>query len=175
MSAFLSGEMKDTVQINPAGAYGMTAPRSHPSLWAAAHRFSLVLERFFSRKERQKLFRSWPGSASMWIKVSCHPPRCMHPNYCKSRLNMQGGDDVWGNATWAPDDVPNSTHTHGALIAFRNASSALDGDMEPNNMTSSEAGTWILERTPTTFQVRTTFQGNHLSDEISRPTENVGD
>ena len=28
-----------------------------------------VLERFFSRKERQKLFRSWAGSASMWIKV----------------------------------------------------------------------------------------------------------
>ncbi|KAI1794246.1 phospholipid:diacylglycerol acyltransferase [Ganoderma leucocontextum] len=111
MSAFLSGEMKDTVQINPAGAY--------------------VLERFFSRKERQKLFRSWAGSASMWIK---------------------GGDDVWGNATSAPDDVSNSTQSHGALIAFREASSALDGDMELNNMTSSEAGTWILERTPTTFQ-----------------------
>lgn len=29
-----------------------------------------VLERFFSRKERQKLFHSWVGSASMWLKVS---------------------------------------------------------------------------------------------------------
>lgn len=29
----------------------------------------VVLERFFSRKERAKLFRSWAGSASMWIKV----------------------------------------------------------------------------------------------------------
>ncbi|KAJ3523247.1 hypothetical protein NM688_g8760 [Phlebia brevispora] len=36
MAAFLSGEMKDTVQMNPAGAY--------------------VLERFFSRRERKKLF-----------------------------------------------------------------------------------------------------------------------
>lgn len=27
MAAFLSGEMKDTVQVNPAGAYG--APPSH--------------------------------------------------------------------------------------------------------------------------------------------------
>ncbi|OCH84725.1 hypothetical protein OBBRIDRAFT_839485 [Obba rivulosa] len=27
-----------------------------------------VLERFFSHKEPQKLFRSWAGSASMWIK-----------------------------------------------------------------------------------------------------------
>ncbi|KAF8973168.1 Lecithin:cholesterol acyltransferase-domain-containing protein [Flammula alnicola] len=56
MAAFLSGEMKDTVQMNPAGAYGSSTP--------------LVLERFFSRKERQTLFRSWAGSASMWIKAS---------------------------------------------------------------------------------------------------------
>lgn len=48
MAAFLSGEMKDTVQMNPAGAY--------------------VLERFFSRKERRSLFLSWSGSASMWMK-----------------------------------------------------------------------------------------------------------
>ena len=26
MSAFLSGEMKDTVQVNPAGAYGTASP-----------------------------------------------------------------------------------------------------------------------------------------------------
>ena len=51
MSAFLSGEMKDTVELNPAGAY--------------------VLEKFLSRQERAKLFRSWAGSASMWVKVSC--------------------------------------------------------------------------------------------------------
>ncbi|OBZ69479.1 Phospholipid:diacylglycerol acyltransferase [Grifola frondosa] len=90
MSAFLSGEMKDTVQMNPAGAY--------------------VLERFFSRKERQKLFRSWAGSASMWIK---------------------GGDAIWGNATFAPDDTSNHSL---------------------ENMTSDTAGTWILEHTPESFQ-----------------------
>ncbi|CDO75696.1 hypothetical protein BN946_scf184585.g9 [Trametes cinnabarina] len=111
MAAFLSGEMKDTVQINPAGAY--------------------VLERFFSRKERQKLFRSWAGSASMWIK---------------------GGDDVWGNATWAPDDLDNSTHSHGALISFRANSPATEGADGLFNMTSNQAGTWILERTPVSFQ-----------------------
>ncbi|KAH9895210.1 phospholipid:diacylglycerol acyltransferase [Cubamyces lactineus] len=112
MAAFLSGEMKDTVQINPAGAY--------------------VLERFFSRKERQKLFRSWAGSASMWIK---------------------GGDDVWGNATWAPDDLENVTHSHGALIAFRQNSPALESNENGLfNMTSNQAGTWILERTPESFQ-----------------------
>ena len=49
MVAFLSGEMKDTVAMSPAAAY--------------------ILERFFSKKDRAKLFRSWAGSASMWIKV----------------------------------------------------------------------------------------------------------
>ncbi|TCD62272.1 hypothetical protein EIP91_007111 [Steccherinum ochraceum] len=109
MSAFLSGEMKDTVQMNPAGAY--------------------VLERFFSKKERQKLFRSWAGSASMWVK---------------------GGDAVWGNTTSAPDDIDDSDHSHGELIAFRQ--SAVEHDPEIMNMTSDSAGNWILERTPPSFQ-----------------------
>ncbi|KAL4244981.1 (4-O-methyl)-D-glucuronate--lignin esterase [Abortiporus biennis] len=109
MAAFLSGEMKDTVQMNPAGAY--------------------VLERFFSRKERQRLFRSWAGSASMWIK---------------------GGDAVWGNSTFAPDDVLNSTHSHGELIAFRQSVSEQDSTL--SNMTADAAGAWILEHTPTDFQ-----------------------
>jgi len=112
MSAFLSGEMKDTVQVNPAGAY--------------------VLERFFSRKERQKLFRSWAGSASMWMK---------------------GGDAVWGNATFAPDDMSDNARSHGELIVFRESIIATEGhDSRLTNMTASEAGTWILERTPTHFQ-----------------------
>jgi len=53
MVAFLSGEMKDTVAMSPAASY--------------------VLERFFSKKDRAKLFRSWAGSASMWIKVRSLP------------------------------------------------------------------------------------------------------
>ncbi|KAF9650657.1 phospholipid diacylglycerol acyltransferase [Thelephora ganbajun] len=107
MAAFLSGEMKDTVQMNPAGAY--------------------VLERFFSRKERARLFRSWVGSASMWVK---------------------GGDTIWGNSTHAPDDVDGADHSHGELIAFR----AKLNDTTVKNMTADNAGTWILEHTPTTFQ-----------------------
>jgi phospholipid:diacylglycerol acyltransferase len=49
MAAFLSGEMKDTVQMSPAATY--------------------VLDRYFNKRDRAKLFRSWAGSASMWIKV----------------------------------------------------------------------------------------------------------
>ncbi len=48
MTPFLSGEMRDTVEINPLGSY--------------------VLEKFFSRKERAELFRRWPGASSMYMK-----------------------------------------------------------------------------------------------------------
>lgn len=111
MAAFLSGEMKDTVQMNPAGAY--------------------VLERFFSRKERRKLFHSWSGSASMWIK---------------------GGNDVWGNSTWAPDDLEEKGHTHGELIAFRDSVLKALGEDTLANMTADAASSWVLAHTPTYFQ-----------------------
>ncbi|KAK0504549.1 phospholipid:diacylglycerol acyltransferase [Armillaria luteobubalina] len=111
MAAFLSGEMKDTVQMNPAGSY--------------------VLERFFSRAERKKLFLSWGGSASMWIK---------------------GGDAIWGNGRFAPDDQSDSIHTHGELIAFRESQMLSAENDSIGNMTSEQAGTWILQHTPTTFQ-----------------------
>ncbi|GAA5859636.1 hypothetical protein JCM8547_006173 [Rhodosporidiobolus lusitaniae] len=48
MAALLSGEMRDTVEINQAAVY--------------------LLERVFSRQERAKLFRSWAGAASMMLK-----------------------------------------------------------------------------------------------------------
>ncbi|KAJ3784308.1 phospholipid:diacylglycerol acyltransferase [Lentinula aff. detonsa] len=150
MAAFLSGEMKDTVQMNPAGSY--------------------VLERFFSRAERRKLFLSWAGSASMWIKA------------CSS---FSGGDAIWGNSTFAPDDPSEdfdheidandvrkrrSGHTHGELISFRHvpvSTPRQEGEMDPQtnfrllnedngagvkNMTSEMAGEWILEHTPSSFQ-----------------------
>ncbi|KAJ3772738.1 phospholipid:diacylglycerol acyltransferase [Lentinula raphanica] len=145
MAAFLSGEMKDTVQMNPAGSY--------------------VLERFFSRAERRKLFLSWAGSASMWIK---------------------GGDAIWGNSTSAPDDPHEDSvheletndvrerrcgHTHGELISFRHVPVSApmyeEGEKDEKvdtrllnednaagvkNMTSEMAGQWILEHTPSSFQ-----------------------
>ncbi|KAL1746161.1 Lecithin:cholesterol acyltransferase-domain-containing protein [Schizophyllum fasciatum] len=138
MAALLSGEMKDTVQMNPAGAY--------------------VLERFFSRKERQQLFRSWAGSASMWVK---------------------GGDAVWGDGNSAPDDAPGMQSSFGHLVAFRQ----IDGDSQNasdvgnvgtadraadlRNMTSEEAGTWILQHTPSTFQkmMETNFSQGMERDE----------
>jgi phospholipid:diacylglycerol acyltransferase len=92
----------------------------------------VVLERFFSRKERQKLFRSWAGSASMWLK---------------------GGDAVWGNEIRAPDDDYNATHSHGELISFRrNPIGNLD-EAPSKNMTADETSGWILKHMPSSFQV----------------------
>ncbi|KAH9073083.1 Lecithin:cholesterol acyltransferase-domain-containing protein [Lactarius deliciosus] len=108
-AALLSGEMKDTVDLNPAGAY--------------------VLERFFSRKERQLLFRSWAGGASLWVK---------------------GGNAVWGNATHAPDDGEGRHHTYGELISFRRMDPMPPGGED--NLTADEAGPWILRHTPWTFR-----------------------
>ncbi|EFP88727.2 uncharacterized protein PGTG_14693 [Puccinia graminis f. sp. tritici CRL 75-36-700-3] len=48
LAALLSGEMRDTVELNPAGVY--------------------ILEKLFSRRERAAMFRSWAGSAALWPK-----------------------------------------------------------------------------------------------------------
>jgi phospholipid:diacylglycerol acyltransferase len=72
--ALLSGEMKDTAQLNQFAVYG--------------------LEKFFSREDRAEILRAMPGISSMLPK---------------------GGDAVWGNDTWAPDDEPDQKTTYGAF------------------------------------------------------------
>jgi len=140
MAALLSGEMRDTVEVPPAAAF--------------------LLEKFFSRKERARLFRTWAGSASMIIK---------------------GGNTIWGNSTWAPDDDEDATDSHGRLYSFRDkpippkspphlgAGDAIEGDgrtdAEGNpihetslhlalqgNLSADHALTWLLQHTPATFQ-----------------------
>ncbi|OAL38662.1 hypothetical protein AYO20_01868 [Fonsecaea nubica] len=78
--AVLSGEMKDTAQLNAFAVYG--------------------LEKFLSKEDRAEIFRAMPGISSMLPK---------------------GGDAVWGNATWAPDDLPPpmQNKTHGTFISFK--------------------------------------------------------
>ena len=66
--AVLSGEMKDTAQLNALAVYG--------------------LERFISRQDRTEIFRAMPGISSMLPK---------------------GGDAVWGNMTYSPEDAPVQT------------------------------------------------------------------
>lgn len=75
MSALLSGEMKDTIELGATGVY--------------------LLERYFSRAERAKLFRSWAGAASMMLK---------------------GGNAVWGDEHGAPDDLEAATMSSGKIL-----------------------------------------------------------
>lgn len=68
--ALISGEMKDTVQLNYLAVYG--------------------LEKFFSKKERVDMIRTFGGVPSMMPK---------------------GGDAIWGNLTHSPDDPTNELST----------------------------------------------------------------
>ncbi|KAI1979587.1 phospholipid:diacylglycerol acyltransferase [Ophidiomyces ophidiicola] len=83
LTAVLSGEMRDTAQLNAFAVYG--------------------LEKFLSRDERAEIFRAMPGISSMLPK---------------------GGDAVWGNGTWAPDDLPGQNFTYGNFLSFRESNSS---------------------------------------------------
>ena len=109
--ALLSGEMKDTVQLNAMAVYG--------------------LEKFFSRKERAMLLRSFGGIASMLPK---------------------GGDNIWGHHSSAPDDdfeFPNST-SFGNFIRFRESKSPLSA----KNLTMSESIDYLLSQGDANFRKR---------------------
>lgn len=122
ITALLSGEMKDTVQLNALAVYG--------------------LEKFFSRKERVDLLRSFGGIASMFPK---------------------GGETIWGNLTSAPDDpvhdelsaeidaVENAPDhdSLGNFIRYRNK----QGD-SVRNLTVSEAIDVLLEKSPQWYSGR---------------------
>ncbi|KAI0381083.1 LACT-domain-containing protein [Hypomontagnella monticulosa] len=78
ITAILSGEMRDTAQLNAFAVYG--------------------LEKFLSKDERAEIFRAMPGMSAM-LPI--------------------GGDAVWGNLTWAPDDQPGQKHSFGSFLNFR--------------------------------------------------------
>ncbi|CCE63001.1 hypothetical protein TPHA_0D03660 [Tetrapisispora phaffii CBS 4417] len=68
--ALISGEMKDTIQLNAIAMYG--------------------LEKFFSRRERLNLLRTWGSIPSMFPK---------------------GGDLIWGNHTFSYEDLASKNST----------------------------------------------------------------
>ncbi|OJJ51448.1 hypothetical protein ASPZODRAFT_21911 [Penicilliopsis zonata CBS 506.65] len=99
LTAVLSGEMRDTAQLNTFAVYG--------------------LEKFLSKEERAEIFRAMPGISSMLPK---------------------GGEAVWGNATWAPDDQPGQRVTFGNLINFHETNSSLTR----KNLTATESLEYLL-------------------------------
>lgn len=78
LTAVLSGEMRDTAQLNPFAIYG--------------------LEKFLGKEERAEIFRAMPGISSM-LPI--------------------GGNAVWGDLNWAPDDLPGQNFSYGSLLNFR--------------------------------------------------------
>ncbi|KAI9836160.1 MAG: hypothetical protein M1837_003448 [Sclerophora amabilis] len=107
LPAVLSGEMKDTAQLNAFAVYG--------------------LEKFLSREERTELFRAMPGISSM-LPI--------------------GGDAVWGNATWAPDDRPGQNFSFGTFVNFKESNSTHS----PRNLTVSESLAYLLENSDTEYR-----------------------
>ncbi|KAL4892113.1 Lecithin:cholesterol acyltransferase-domain-containing protein [Aspergillus ambiguus] len=101
LTAVLSGEMRDTAQLNAFAVYG--------------------LEKFLSKEERAEIFRAMPGISSMLPK---------------------GGDAVWGNATWAPDDQPGQPMTFGNVLNFRESNSTLTR----KNLTATESLSYLLDQ-----------------------------
>lgn len=107
MPAVLSGEMKDTAQLNAFAVYG--------------------LEKFLSRHERAEIFRAMPGISSM-LPI--------------------GGEAVWGNSTWAPDDRPKQNTSFGNFIRFRDHNSTHTA----KNLTVSEALPYIFAHTESWYK-----------------------
>lgn len=105
--AVLSGEMKDTAQLNRFAVYG--------------------LEKFFSREDRAEILRAMPGISSMLPK---------------------GGDAVWGNLTWAPDDAPGQTASFGSFIKFTKGNHT----QAHANLSMSGSLEYLLENSDTWFR-----------------------
>lgn len=106
LPAVLSGEMKDTAQLNAFAVYG--------------------LEKFLSKEERAEIFRAMPGISSMLPK---------------------GGEAVWGNMTWAPDDLepPHQNYSNGPFISFK---PPINSTHTPRtNLTVTQAYKYLLNVT----------------------------
>lgn len=103
LTAILSGEMRDTAQLNAFAVYG--------------------LEQFLSKEERAELFRAMPGISSM--------------------LPM-GGNAVWGDADWAPDDQPNQKVSYGSFLNFRTGN---NWTTPAHNLTVQESLEYLFDTT----------------------------
>ena len=108
VTAVLSGEMRDTAQMNAFAVYG--------------------LEKFLSKEERAEIFRAMPGISSM--------------------LPL-GGNAVWGDLDWAPDDKEGQEHSYGSFLNFRDGMdwSGVATGAPKKNFTVDDAMRHLLETT----------------------------
>ena len=126
MTALLSGEMRDTAQLNTFAIYG--------------------LEKFLSKEERAELFRAMPGISSM-LPI--------------------GGNAVWGDLDWAPDDQPGQNFSYGALLNFQVGANYTTPD---RNLTVDTSMEYLFNTTEDWYQqqVKTSY-----SHGVARTTEEV--
>lgn len=108
LTAVLSGEMRDTAQLNAFAIYG--------------------LEKFLSKEERAEIFRAMPGISSM-LPI--------------------GGNAVWGNLTWAPDDLPGQNVSYGSLLNFRTNGNLT---VPSTNMTVDDSMEYLFKTTEDWYQ-----------------------
>ncbi|CAJ2508740.1 Uu.00g137660.m01.CDS01 [Anthostomella pinea] len=115
VTAVLSGEMRDTAQMNAFAVYG--------------------LEKFLNKEERAEIFRAMPGISSM-LPI--------------------GGDAVWGNLTWAPDDQPGQKYSKGSFLNFR---AGGNWTLPEKNLTVSQAMDYLLDTTDDWYsdQIRNSY------------------
>ncbi|KAL9125565.1 MAG: hypothetical protein Q9217_005246 [Psora testacea] len=116
LTAVLSGEMKDTAQLNAFAVYG--------------------LEKFLGKDERCEIFRTMPGASSMLPK---------------------GGNAVWGNKTWAPDDVADQQISFGTFIKFKESNST----QSPKNLTIEESIDYLLENSAPWYKTQVLENYSH--------------
>lgn len=116
LPAVLSGEMRDTAQLNAFAVYG--------------------LEKFLSRSERAEIFRHMPGISSM-LPI--------------------GGEAVWGNHTWAPDDKPSQNATFGNFLNFRQT----NGTGSESNLTAAQSLSYLYAHTEQWYRDATQQSYSH--------------
>jgi phospholipid:diacylglycerol acyltransferase len=126
LTAVLSGEMRDTAQLNAFAVYG--------------------LEKFLSKEERAEIFRAMPGISSMLPK---------------------GGEAVWGNSTWAPDDRPGQSFTFGNLLHFHESNSSLT----PKNLTTPESLDYLFNQSESWYRDQVLGSYSHGVAHTTRQVE----
>ncbi|KUI72265.1 Phospholipid:diacylglycerol acyltransferase [Cytospora mali] len=125
--AVLSGEMKDTAQLNAFAVYG--------------------LEKFLSREERADIFRAMPGISSM-LPI--------------------GGDAVWGNLSWAPDDQHDQENSFGSFLNFRQA---VNWTVPEKNLTVAKAMDYLTNSTEDWYREQIRGSYSHGVAQTTREVE----
>ncbi|KAK8131047.1 Lecithin:cholesterol/phospholipid:diacylglycerol acyltransferase [Apiospora sp. TS-2023a] len=111
-----------------------------------------ALDKFLSKDERAELFRAMPGISSM--------------------LPM-GGDRVWGNLTWAPDDRPGQKHSYGSAMNFR---VGMNWTTPTANFTMEAARAYLMNSTEEWY--RNHLKGSYsdgIADTVAEVEANMDD